>query len=96
MRSRTGWARSPASPEPDEPNLKLAIYDLAEVVAKPVFGAVADRWGMKQTMLAGIALFILASTAYPRIDPRLLLVVRRMWKPELLTLGLIPSHLAGS
>jgi MFS family permease len=56
--------------------LLIAIYDLAEIVAKPVFGALSDRRGMKQTMLAGIALFTLASAAYPWIDPRLLLVVR--------------------
>ena len=54
----------------------IAAYDLAEVVAKPVFGALADRRGMKQTMLAGIALFVLASLSYPFIDPRFLVVVR--------------------
>ena len=31
---------------------------------------------MKQTMLAGIALFVVASLAYPLIDPRLLIAVR--------------------
>ncbi len=56
--------------------LLIAAYDLAEIVAKPLFGALADRRGMKQTMLAGIVLFTLASAAYPWIDPRLLLVVR--------------------
>ena len=56
--------------------LLIAAYDLAELVAKPIFGAFADRRGMKQTMLAGIAVFILASLAYPLIDPRLLLIVR--------------------
>lgn len=54
----------------------IAAYDFAEIVAKPIFGALADRRGMKQTMLAGIALFTLASLAYPVIDPRLLVVVR--------------------
>jgi MFS family permease len=56
--------------------LLIAAYDLAELVAKPLFGALADRRGMKQTMLAGIALFTLASLAYPLVDPRLLLIVR--------------------
>lgn len=56
--------------------LLIAAYDAAEVVAKPVFGAVADRRGMKQTMLAGIAVFVLASGAYLVVDPRLLLVIR--------------------
>jgi MFS transporter, ACDE family, multidrug resistance protein len=56
--------------------LLIAVYDLAEIIAKPLFGALADRRGMKQTMLAGIALFVVASLAYPLIDPRLLIVVR--------------------
>jgi len=56
--------------------LLIAAYDLAELVAKPLFGALADRRGMKETMLAGIAVFTLASLAYPLLDPRLLLVVR--------------------
>jgi MFS family permease len=56
--------------------LLIAAYDAAEVVAKPVFGAIADRHGMKQTMLAGIALFVIASLSYLWIDPRLLLLIR--------------------
>ena len=56
--------------------LLIAAYDAAEVVAKPVFGAIADRRGMKQTMLAGLALFIIASLAYLWVDPRLLLLIR--------------------
>jgi MFS family permease len=56
--------------------LLIAVYDLAEIIAKPLFGALADRRGMKQTMLGGIALFVAASLAYPLIDPRLLIVVR--------------------
>src|SRR5215207_7840484 len=56
--------------------LLIAVYDLAEIIAKPLFGALADRRGMKQTMLAGIALFVVSSLAYPLIDPRLLIVVR--------------------
>jgi DHA1 family tetracycline resistance protein-like MFS transporter len=58
--------------------LLIAVYDLAEIVAKPLFGALADRRGMKETMLVGIALFTLASLVYPWIDPRLLLLVRFM------------------
>jgi MFS family permease len=56
--------------------LLIAVYDLAEIIAKPLFGALADRRGMKQTLLAGIALFVVASLAYAVIDPRLLIVVR--------------------
>ena len=56
--------------------LLISAYDLAEIVAKPLFGALADRRGMKQTMLAGIGLFILASLAYYWVNPRLLLLIR--------------------
>jgi MFS transporter, ACDE family, multidrug resistance protein len=56
--------------------LLIAAYDAAEVVAKPLFGAIADRRGMKQTMLAGLALFTIASLAYLWVDPRLLLLIR--------------------
>ncbi|HZY45581.1 MAG TPA: MFS transporter [Anaerolineae bacterium] len=54
----------------------IAAYDFAEIVAKPIFGALADRRGMQQTMLAGIAVFTLASLAYLVVDPKLLIVVR--------------------
>lgn len=58
--------------------LLIAIYDIAEILAKPVFGALADKQGMKRTMLAGIGVFTLASLLYLVIDPRLLLIVRFM------------------
>jgi DHA1 family tetracycline resistance protein-like MFS transporter len=56
--------------------LLISAYDFAEIVAKPLFGALADRRGMKQTMLAGIALFVLASLAYYWVNPKLLLLIR--------------------
>ncbi len=56
--------------------LLIAVYDFAEIIAKPVFGYLADRKGMKVTMLAGIAVFSLASLAYFVVDPRLLLLIR--------------------
>lgn len=54
----------------------IAIYDFAEIVAKPLFGALADKQGMKGTMLAGIVLFILASLLYLVVSPKLLILVR--------------------
>jgi len=45
--------------------LLIAVYDLAEIVGKPTFGAIADRAGMKKTMLLGIAVFVASSLAYP-------------------------------
>ncbi|HEY5982737.1 MAG TPA: MFS transporter [Anaerolineales bacterium] len=56
--------------------LLIAAYDAAEVVAKPIFGALADKRGMKQTMLAGILVFVLASLAYLWVPPTLLLLIR--------------------
>ncbi len=54
----------------------IAVYDFAEIIAKPVFGGLADKKGMKKAMLAGIILFILASLLYPVISPRLLILIR--------------------
>lgn len=56
--------------------LLIAVYDLAEIVAKPTFGAIADRAGMKRTMLLGILVFIASSLAYLWSRPQLLLVIR--------------------
>lgn len=56
--------------------LLIAVYDFAEIIAKPVFGALADKQGMKRTMLAGIAIFTFASLLFLIIDPKLLILVR--------------------
>lgn len=56
--------------------LLIAIYDVAEIIAKPVFGALADRSGMKKTMQAGIIVFILASLLYLILPPKMLIVIR--------------------
>lgn len=54
----------------------IALYDLAEVFAKPVFGYVADRKGMKITLISGLLLFSFSSLLFMFIDPELLFVVR--------------------
>jgi MFS transporter, ACDE family, multidrug resistance protein len=54
----------------------IAVYDFAEILAKPVFGGLADKKGMKKAMLAGIVLFIIASLLYPFVSPKLLIVIR--------------------
>jgi MFS family permease len=56
--------------------LLIAVYDFAELFAKPVAGFVADRYGMKRMLLAGLAVFILGSALFLVIPPRLLLLVR--------------------
>ena len=56
--------------------LLIATYDFAEIIAKPIFGFLADKQGMKRTMLFGIVVFILASLLYLLISPEFLLVVR--------------------
>ncbi|WP_314149736.1 MFS transporter [uncultured Leifsonia sp.] len=40
----------------------LALYDLAEVVLKPVFGALSDRIGVKPVIVGGLAAFVVASS----------------------------------
>jgi MFS family permease len=56
--------------------LLIAIYDFAEIVAKPVFGGLADKKGMKKALYLGIIIFILASLLYPFVPPKFLIVVR--------------------
>ncbi len=56
--------------------LLIAIYDFAEIVAKPVFGGFADKKGMKKALYLGIIIFILASLLYQFVPPKLLIVVR--------------------
>lgn len=54
----------------------IAVYDAAELIAKPVAGYVADRRGLKIMLLAGLATFVGGSLLFLVIDPRGLLVVR--------------------
>jgi MFS family permease len=56
--------------------LLIAVYDFAELFAKPTAGFVADRYGMKQVLLVGLVVFIAGSLLFLMINPRLLLVVR--------------------
>jgi MFS family permease len=56
--------------------LLIAAYDFAEIIAKPVFGSIADKQGMKRTLLIGIGVFILASLLYLVVPPRWLLGIR--------------------
>lgn len=41
--------------------LVLALYDLAEAVLKPVFGALSDRHGVKPVIIGGLIAFAVAS-----------------------------------
>jgi MFS family permease len=56
--------------------LLIAVYDFAEVIAKPLFGYLADRRGQVKTLWTGLGLFSVASIIFPIIDPRLLLAIR--------------------
>lgn len=54
----------------------IAIYDFAELFAKPFAGWIADRSGRKLTLLAGLAVFVLGSLLFLIIRPSLLLLAR--------------------
>ncbi|MDQ3314379.1 MAG: MFS transporter, partial [Verrucomicrobiota bacterium] len=56
--------------------LLIAVYDFAELFAKPLAGFIADRSGMKLTLLAGLGVFIAGSLLFLFINPKLLLLVR--------------------
>lgn len=56
--------------------LLIAVYDFAEVIAKPLFGYLADRRGQVKTLWAGLGLFSVTSILFPLLDPRLLLAIR--------------------
>lgn len=55
----------------------LALYDGAEILLKPVFGALADRIGLRPVLLGGLFAFALASAAFVLVgNPALLGVAR--------------------
>lgn len=54
----------------------IAVYDFAELFAKPLAGWIADRSGRKRTLLVGQAVFILGSLLFLIVSPRLLVLVR--------------------
>jgi MFS family permease len=44
--------------------LLLGVYDLAEIVLKPVFGTLSDRIGPKPVLIGGLVAFAIASAAF--------------------------------
>ncbi|MEO8550434.1 MAG: MFS transporter [Kofleriaceae bacterium] len=56
--------------------LLIAVYDVAELFAKPVTGLVADRRGMRIMLVVGLIVFVLGSLLFLVLPPQLLLVVR--------------------
>jgi len=74
----------------------IAVYDFAEIIAKPVFGYVADRTGMKPTMLAGLAVFSLASLGFFAVDPRLLIVIRLLQGMGAAALSIVSAALVAA
>ncbi|GIG21100.1 hypothetical protein Cch01nite_18240 [Cellulomonas chitinilytica] len=56
----------------------LALYDLAEVLLKPVFGALSDRVGPKPVVVAGLLAFALVSLAGAVLSPPAVLALARL------------------
>lgn len=76
--------------------LLIAVFDFAEVIAKPVFGVIADKTGMKGTMLIGLAIFSLASLGFFAVDARLLLLVRLLQGVGAAALSIVSAALVAS
>jgi MFS family permease len=74
----------------------IAVYDFAEILAKPVFGFIADRSGMKRTMLLGLAVFSLASLGFFAVDPRLLLLIRLLQGVGAAALSIVSAALVAA
>ena len=58
--------------------LVLALYDLAEVVLKPLFGALSDRIGAKPVIIGGLVAFAVASAAAFAMPSVLVLAIARL------------------
>jgi MFS transporter, ACDE family, multidrug resistance protein len=56
--------------------LLIAVYDFAELFAKPAAGMLADRRGMKPVLLIGLIVFIVGSLLFLIVNPKVLLLVR--------------------
>ena len=56
--------------------LLIAVYDFGELFAKPLAGFIADRSGMKLTLLVGLGIFILGSLLFLVISPKPLLLMQ--------------------
>ena len=50
----------------------IAVYDFAELFAKPAAGGVADRRGMKAVPLLGLVVFIVRSLLFPNVKSQAL------------------------
>lgn len=74
----------------------IAVYDFAEIIAKPVFGFVADRAGMKKTMLLGLIVFSIASLGFFAVSPRLLILIRLLQGVGAAALSIVSAALVAS
>lgn len=74
----------------------IAVYDFAEIIAKPVFGFVADRAGLKRTMLLGLAVFSVASLLFLAVNPKLLILIRLLQGVGAAALSIISAALVAA
>jgi MFS family permease len=54
----------------------IALYDVAEIMIKPLAGLLSRRWGEWSMLRAGLILFALASGIYLMLPPQWLILIR--------------------
>jgi DHA1 family tetracycline resistance protein-like MFS transporter len=54
----------------------IALYDVAEIMIKPLGGLLSRRWGQWSILRAGLVLFALASGIYLILPPQWLILIR--------------------
>jgi MFS family permease len=78
----------------------IALYDVAEIMVKPLGGLLSRRWGEWSILRAGLILFTLASGIYLILPPEWLILIRLLQGAgaaffSIMSMTLLIRHFAG-